>query len=152
MDRVESMRETRRAILQSLLSGPRYGGDRAAFCAAAGITNGRLSQLLDPAQQFGDVAARNLCDKLGLPAGYFDATTSDPSQSDESGLDYWLSKIPRSHPLHERIKRNCMLIIIQGINAVDTPPATPEQSIDDAATKPIESHHNQPARRKTVQT
>ena len=148
------MRETRRAILQSLLSSPRYGGDRAAFCADAGITNGRLSQLLDPAQQFGDVAARNLCDKLGLPSGYFDGLPDmDSSQPpNESGLDYWLSKIPRSHSSHERIKRHCMLLIIQGINAIDMPPAMPEPSIDAEAAKPIESHRSKPGRYKTPQT
>lgn len=40
---------------------------------ASGLTKGRLSQLLDPDQPFGDVAARNLEERLSLEPGYFDA-------------------------------------------------------------------------------
>lgn len=65
------MRELRRSRLAALLASPRFNGDRAKFCADAGITNGRLSQLLDPTEAFGDVAARNLCDALGLNKDYF---------------------------------------------------------------------------------
>ena len=39
----------------------------------SGMTKGRLSQLLKEAQPFGDVAARNLEDRLRLEPGYFDA-------------------------------------------------------------------------------
>lgn len=38
----------------------------------SGLTKGRLSQLLDPEEPFGDVAARNLAERLKLPPGYFD--------------------------------------------------------------------------------
>jgi hypothetical protein len=38
----------------------------------SGLTKGRLSQLLDPNEPFGDVAARNLAERLELPPGYFD--------------------------------------------------------------------------------
>jgi hypothetical protein len=64
------MKEVRRENLRALLEGPRFKGDRAAFCAAAGISKGRLSQLLDKNKSFGDVAAQNLCEVLGLPADY----------------------------------------------------------------------------------
>ena len=50
-----------------------FNGDRGAFLTKTGLTKGRLSQLLDPSTPFGDVAARNLEDRLELPAGYFDA-------------------------------------------------------------------------------
>ena len=40
---------------------------------AAKISAGRLSQLLDTNEPFGDVAARNLESRLQLPAGYFDS-------------------------------------------------------------------------------
>lgn len=66
------MKEIRRARLAALLASPRFNGDRARFCADAEISNGRLSQLLDPSEAFGDVAAKNLADKLSLPIGYFD--------------------------------------------------------------------------------
>lgn len=41
--------------------------------SASGLSKGRLSQLLDPTQPFGDVAARNLEERLCLEPGYFDA-------------------------------------------------------------------------------
>lgn len=50
-----------------------YGDDRGTFLKASGLSKGRLSQLLDPAEPFGEVAARNLEERLQLPAGYFDA-------------------------------------------------------------------------------
>lgn len=42
----------------------------------SGLTKGRLTQLLDPAEPFGDVAARNLEVRLQLEPGYFDAMDS----------------------------------------------------------------------------
>lgn len=38
-----------------------------------GLSKGRLSQLLDDSLPFGDVAARNLEERLQLDPGYFDA-------------------------------------------------------------------------------
>jgi phage repressor protein C with HTH and peptisase S24 domain len=71
------MKEIRRSRLVALLASPRFNGDRAKFCADAGITNGRLTQLLDPSEPFGDVAARNLCDALGLRENYFSVEEKD---------------------------------------------------------------------------
>ena len=50
----------------------RFGGNRGAFLASSGLSKGRLSQLLDPNEPFGDVAARRLVHRLELPEGYFD--------------------------------------------------------------------------------
>ena len=66
------MHALRRRKLQDLLSR-QFKGDRGAFLKASGLTKGRLSQLLDPSQPFGDVAARNLEERLHLDAGYFDS-------------------------------------------------------------------------------
>jgi hypothetical protein len=57
----------------SLLLAEHFNGDRGGFLKKAGLTKGRLSQLLDPNTPFGDVAARNLEQRLDLPPGYFDA-------------------------------------------------------------------------------
>ncbi len=62
----------RRQKLRTLLA-TRFGNDRQRLLQAAQMTKGRLSQLLDPEMPFGDRAARNLEDRLSLPAGYFDA-------------------------------------------------------------------------------
>lgn len=61
----------RRQKLRDLLNN-RFSGDRGLFLKATGLTKGRLSQLLDETQPFGDVAARRLEDRLELEPGYFD--------------------------------------------------------------------------------
>lgn len=66
------MHALRRYKLTQLLN-TRFKGDRSAFLEESGLTKGRLSQLLDPEQPFGDVAARNLVERLQLEPGYFDA-------------------------------------------------------------------------------
>jgi hypothetical protein len=66
------MDSLRRQKLRSLLE-TKYGNDRQRLIKAAQMTKGRLSQLLDPARPFKDRAARNLEERLGLPAGYFDS-------------------------------------------------------------------------------
>jgi len=68
------MKETRRKNLQAFIDGPRFNGRRDDFCASAGITKSRLSQLLKPGAAFGDNSARHLTDNLGLPANFFDKT------------------------------------------------------------------------------
>ena len=66
------MHSLRRQKLHSLLQS-RFKGDRGAFLSESGLTKGRLSQLLDPDQPFGDVVARNLESRLHLEPGFFDA-------------------------------------------------------------------------------
>ena len=67
------MKNLRRKRLNELLKSPRFNGDRAAFLTSSGLSKGRLTQLLNPDQPFGDTAARNLCEALDLPAGWFEA-------------------------------------------------------------------------------
>jgi hypothetical protein len=66
------MHSLRRDKLRTLLSD-HYKGNRGQFLKDTGLTAGRLSQLLDPAEPFGDTAARNLEQRLHLEPGYFDA-------------------------------------------------------------------------------
>jgi hypothetical protein len=67
-----AMHALRRSKLQHLLDN-RYKGSREQFLKDSGLSKGRLSQLLDPELPFGDVAARNLEERLRLEPGYFDA-------------------------------------------------------------------------------
>lgn len=57
-----------------------YRGERSRFLERAGISKGRLSQLLDPKEPFGDVAARRLESRLHLDPGYFDAMDTETLQ------------------------------------------------------------------------
>lgn len=66
-----TMHALRRYKLRTLINS-RFHGDRGEFLKASGLSKGRLTQLLDPAKPFGDNAAKNLADRLGLPEGYFD--------------------------------------------------------------------------------
>ena len=66
------MHALRRYKLQQLLDET-YKGKRELFLSKSGLSKGRLSQLLDPKQPFGDVAARNLEGRLDLDPGFFDA-------------------------------------------------------------------------------
>jgi hypothetical protein len=63
----------RRTRLLELFNGPRFNGDRSALIAETGLTKGRVAQFFNPAQPFGERAAANLAERLGLPASYFDA-------------------------------------------------------------------------------
>lgn len=46
-------------------------GDRAALIKRAKLTKGRVSQLFDESEPFGERAARNLAERLGLPETAF---------------------------------------------------------------------------------
>jgi hypothetical protein len=65
------MKEIRRLRLKKLLESPRFAGNKTKLWKEAGLSSGRLTQLLDEAEPFGDVAATNLEQALGLPHGYF---------------------------------------------------------------------------------
>lgn len=62
----------RRRNLETYFNGPAFNGDRKKFCAATGLTNGRLTQLLDPNEPFGERAAKNLTASLRLPEDHFE--------------------------------------------------------------------------------
>lgn len=62
--------EIRRQNLRALIDGPPYMGDNKKFYEAAGITKGRLSQLLNGKEKFGETAAKNIEKKLGLQDNY----------------------------------------------------------------------------------
>jgi hypothetical protein len=62
----------RRARFVKYFAGRPLMGDRAKLMAKTGYTKGRVAQLFDEKQPFGQKAARNLADKLGLPPDYFE--------------------------------------------------------------------------------
>lgn len=68
---------SRRALFDAWFAGPPMNGDREALIRKSGYTKGRISQLFDPSQQFGERAARSLAQRLGLPAETFNTPASD---------------------------------------------------------------------------
>lgn len=73
---IDDVRDYRRAQFKELLK-TRFGGSRAKLAEEAGISNARITQLLDPKEAFGDTAVRRLVEKLGLPKDYFELTGVD---------------------------------------------------------------------------
>lgn len=66
------MKERRRAWLNHLVE-TRFKGDRAAFIKETGLTKGRVSQLFDPDQAFGERASLELARRItGLDETYFE--------------------------------------------------------------------------------
>jgi hypothetical protein len=61
-----------------------YLGSKSAFAARAGLSKGRITQLLDPAEAFGERSARNITAALGLrDERYFERPFSDAAPQAE---------------------------------------------------------------------
>ncbi len=69
MDETTTYRKRR---LQALIARPPYNGSQAEFARAASLSEGRISQLLDPAESFGERSARNIANELRLDPRYFE--------------------------------------------------------------------------------
>lgn len=61
----------RTRFLRYFNEGP-LKGSREALIRRTGLTKGRISQLFDEAEPFGERAASGLAEKLGLPPDYFE--------------------------------------------------------------------------------
>jgi hypothetical protein len=70
---MDELTQLRKARLKALIDGKPYLGNQSAFAAKAGLTKGRVSQLLDPAHSFGERAGMTLAASLGLSERYFDS-------------------------------------------------------------------------------
>jgi len=82
------MDSTRATRLNQLLTS-RYNGDRAKLILESGLSKGRISQLLDKTQVFGERAARDLERKLGLPNAWLDAqdvANTEPAPAIREGV------------------------------------------------------------------
>lgn len=73
------MKDARRSRLLALFHSPRFRGDRAKLINETGLTKGRVAQLFDEDQPFGETAARRLAERLSLPKNFFehDAMSGD---------------------------------------------------------------------------
>lgn len=69
----------RKARLAQLLER-RFEGSRADLSRSSGLSGGRITQLLDPAEPFGERAARSLEERLGLQTRYFDLDQLDNTE------------------------------------------------------------------------
>lgn len=74
---MDDVTKLRKQNLAALIAGKPYLGNQAAFATASGLTRGRVSQLLDPNESFGERAAQSLCEKMRLKSGYFEKAISN---------------------------------------------------------------------------
>lgn len=74
---MDSLTHHRKARLQALIDSPLFNGSQIDFAKAIGKTKGRVSQMLDPDQPFGEVAAKAVCEALGKPPRYFEQGFSE---------------------------------------------------------------------------
>lgn len=63
--------KNRRKKLRLLIDN-HFNGNASSFAARAGLTRASISQLLSDGQPFGELRARGIEEKVGLPIGYFD--------------------------------------------------------------------------------
>lgn len=77
---------TRKRRLQALIDGKPFLGNQTAFAEKVGLTKGRITQLLDPSDSFGERSARSLAAALRLPDDYFDGH-SEPAEKQAPSAD-----------------------------------------------------------------
>lgn len=95
---MDELTQHRKRRLRSLIDSS-YGSSQSSFAKAAGLTEGRVSQLLDPNQSFGERSARNIASEMRLSDRYFEegfaATAVSDLLSSEVGDALQLKAIKR---------------------------------------------------------
>lgn len=85
------MKEARRRRLVAYFKA-KFNDDRAKLIKATGLTKGRIAQLFDPEQPFGEIAARRLALQLKLPPDYFEhdapGASAPPAGSEPARPDF----------------------------------------------------------------
>jgi hypothetical protein len=80
---MDDLAHHRKKRLQALIDGKPFHGNQSAFAFKAGLSKGRISQLLDPKESFGERSAMNLAAKLGLQDDrYFERSTDAPAEAE----------------------------------------------------------------------
>lgn len=69
---MDEMTLHRKKKLKELIGLPPFNGSNLEFSKAIGKSKGRVTQMLDPDEPFGENAARAICEARGLPPRYFE--------------------------------------------------------------------------------
>lgn len=70
---MDEMTLHRKRRLRALIDGPQFKGSQLALATAVGLSEGRISQLLDPEDSFGERSAKKIATELRLEDRYFEA-------------------------------------------------------------------------------
>jgi phage repressor protein C with HTH and peptisase S24 domain len=82
---MDDLTRHRKNRLRELIESEPYSGSQAAFAAAAGLSEGRISQLLKPDESFGERSARNIESELRLSERYFESGLAAEPKPEEDG-------------------------------------------------------------------
>ncbi len=127
------MEDVRKYWLNHLLA-KKYKGERADLMRDAGITKGRLSQLLSDG--FGDTAAKRLVSKLGLPGDYFDRPIPHDDGDILSSEALQIAKQYEGMGEAERKRFRWLLMLTKnGIDPTHIPPAPPLEQLEPKKAK-----------------
>lgn len=75
------MTRHRKKRLRGLIDAAPYNGSQSEFARAAGLSEGRISQLLDPDESFGERSAKKIEQELRLGDRYFEAGFTEVSET-----------------------------------------------------------------------
>ncbi|CAN7448545.1 S24 family peptidase [Acidovorax sp. LjRoot66] len=78
---MDEMTLHRKRRLRALIEAAPYNGSQLAFAQAAKLSEGRVSQLVDPKHSFGERSARNIANELRLDGRYFEQGYSADAES-----------------------------------------------------------------------
>jgi len=105
------------------------GGDRQRLIARTGYTKGRISQLFDKDQPFGEKAAASVASRLGLPEDYFEqplaAKATEPQPATDTGWPFQLFSRTVWEALTERQRGAVEAMALQMIRSFWSAPPTP---------------------------
>lgn len=118
------MQNPRRARFIAYFQGGPLKGSREKLMQRTGLTKGRVSQLFDEGQPFGELAARNLAEKLGLAPDHFerdqDMATPEVATDLEVTALLALRDIQRINPETHAQLISRILEIADGLRATDS--------------------------------
>jgi hypothetical protein len=141
---MDSLTKHRKARLLALIEGAPYRGNQQVFAMRAGLSKGRISQMLDPDESFGERSARALAGKLKLSERYFedgfaasDSRAPVAAKHMDEGEDfvYWLNKIP-GRDLRDRARGAAMQLLYSACDGQwPRPPDEPNLEPDPASKR-----------------
>lgn len=107
-----------------------YHGDRARLIRETEYTKGRVAQLFDNDQPFGERAGRNLAEKLELPLDYFERDRPKPGQLSAEAVE-WAWRYERLSPGERQRLRLLYQVARDGVQP-DIPPSPSAKKAQDA--------------------
>jgi hypothetical protein len=125
----------RRRRFVDYFKGAPLNGDRAKLIQKTKLSKGRIAQLFDEDESFGERAARNLAVKLGLAPDYFERTVA-PSTEGLSAESLRFAALYESLSPKERLKlQRLYQVVTEGAEEEPPEDTTPQKELRKAHGK-----------------